>query len=111
MQESQALCEGNSLAAESEDQSAVEVPGLLTVALLLLRSTEPRAQTQQLLHSTWALPESGVEPASPALAGRFTTEPPGKSNDNSLESNFTDAWKRREFFLLDSLRITKENNS
>ena len=33
----------------------------------------------QLLHGTWHLPESGIEPASPALAGGFvTTESPGK---------------------------------
>ena len=32
-----------------------------------------------LLHGVWGLPRSGVEPKSPALAGRvFTTEPPGK---------------------------------
>ena len=32
-----------------------------------------------LLHGIWDLPESGIEPVSPALAGRlFTTEPPGK---------------------------------
>ena len=33
----------------------------------------------QSLHGMWGLPESGVEPASPALAGGFfTMEPPGK---------------------------------
>ena len=33
----------------------------------------------QLLHSMWDLPGPGVEPMSPALAGRFfTTQPPGK---------------------------------
>ena len=32
-----------------------------------------------LLHGTWDLPGPGIEPVSPALAGRvFTTEPPGK---------------------------------
>ena len=32
-----------------------------------------------LLHGIRDLPKSGVEPVSPALAGRlFTTEPPGK---------------------------------
>ena len=32
-----------------------------------------------LLHGTWDLPGSGIEPVSPALAGGFfTTEPPGK---------------------------------
>ena len=34
----------------------------------------------QLLRSTWDLPGPGLEPVSPALAGRFlTTAPPGKS--------------------------------
>ena len=33
----------------------------------------------QLLHGMWDLPGPGLEPASPALAGRFsTTVPPGK---------------------------------
>ena len=33
----------------------------------------------QLLHSMWDLPRPGLEPMSPALAGRFsTTAPPGK---------------------------------
>ena len=32
-----------------------------------------------LLRGMWDLPGSGIEPVSPALAGRFfTTEPPGK---------------------------------
>ena len=32
-----------------------------------------------VLHSTWGLPRSRIEPVSPALAGGFfTTEPPGK---------------------------------
>ena len=32
-----------------------------------------------LLHGMWAFPGLGIEPMSPALAGRFfTTEPPGK---------------------------------
>ena len=34
----------------------------------------------QLLHGMWDLPGPGLEPLSPALAGRFfTTAPPGKS--------------------------------
>ena len=33
----------------------------------------------ELLHGTWDLPGSGMEPVSPASAGGFfTTEPPGK---------------------------------
>ena len=35
----------------------------------------------QLLHSMWDLPRPGLEPVSPALAGRLsTTAPPGKPN-------------------------------
>ena len=35
----------------------------------------------QLLRGMWDLPRPGLEPVSPALAGRFsTTEPPGKPN-------------------------------
>ena len=41
-----------------------------------LRNRRARAS---LLHTTWDLPGSGIEPLSPALAGEFfTTEPPGK---------------------------------
>ena len=36
----------------------------------------------QLLRGMWDLPGPGLEPVSPALAGRFlTTAPPGKSQD------------------------------
>ena len=38
-----------------------------------------RGPLAQLLHGTWDLPGLGIEPMSPALAGRFlTTEPTGK---------------------------------
>ena len=37
----------------------------------------------QLLHGMWDLPRPGLEPVSPALAGRFsTTAPPGKPQHN-----------------------------
>ena len=48
--------------------------------LLLLRgrALEPVG----LLQNMWDLPETGIEPISPASAGRFlTTGPPGKSKD------------------------------
>ena len=54
--------------------------GMFTQALQLWGS---RAQAQidagaWLLHGMWDFPGSGIEPASPALAGEFcTTEPPG----------------------------------
>ena len=45
---------------------------------LRLSSCGSRAQ---LLHGMWDLPRPGLEPVSPALAGRFsTTAPPGKPN-------------------------------
>ena len=48
------------------------------------RALEPRLSScgawAQLLHGMWVLPGPGLEPVSPALAGRFlTTAPPGKS--------------------------------
>ena len=58
----------------------------LTIAASLV--AEHRLQTRrrsncgsraQLLHDMWDLPRPGLEPVSPALAGRFsTTAPPGK---------------------------------
>ena len=58
----------------------------LTIAASL--AAEHRLQTRrlsscgaqaQLLHGTWDLPRPGLEPVSPALAGRLsTTAPPGK---------------------------------
>ena len=60
----------------------------LTIATSLV--AEHRLQTRrlsscgsqaQLLRSMWDLPRPGLEPVSPALAGRFsTTAPPGKSS-------------------------------
>ena len=64
----------------------ITVRGPLTVAASLV--AEHRLQTRrlsscgsraQLLRSMWDLPRPGLEPMSPALAGRFsTTAPPGK---------------------------------
>ena len=64
----------------------IAVRGLLTIAASLV--AEHRLQTRrlsscgsraQLLRSMWDLPRPGLEPVSPALAGRFsTTAPPGK---------------------------------
>ena len=64
----------------------IAVHGPLTVAASLV--AEHRLQTRrlsnggsraQLLRGTWDLPRPGLEPVSPALAGRFsTTAPPGK---------------------------------
>ena len=62
------------------------VRGPLTVMASLV--AEHRLQTRrrsscgsraQLLRGMWDLPRPGLEPVSPALAGRFsTTAPPGK---------------------------------
>ena len=64
----------------------IAVRGPLTVTASLV--AEHRLQTRklsscgsraQLLHGMWDLPRPGLEPVSPALAGRFsTTSPPGK---------------------------------
>ena len=64
----------------------IAVRGPLTVAASVV--AEHRLQTRrlsncgsraQLLRGMWDLPRTGPEPASPALAGRFsTTAPPGK---------------------------------
>ena len=64
----------------------ITVHGPLTIAASLV--AEHRLQTRRLsncgsqahlLHGMWDLPRPGLEPVSPALAGRFpTTAPPGK---------------------------------
>ena len=64
----------------------IAVRGPLTIAASLV--AEHRLQTRrlsncgsraQLLRGMWDLPGPGLEPVSPALAGRFsTTAPPGK---------------------------------
>ena len=71
----------------------IAVCGPLTIAASLV--AEHRLQTRrlsscgswaQLLHGMWNLPGPGLEPVSPALAGRFaTTAPSGKPlNDFEL---------------------------
>ena len=65
---------------------SIAVHGPLTIAAPLV--AEHRLQTRrlsscgsraQLLHGMWDPPRPGLEPVSPALAGRFsTTAPPGK---------------------------------
>ena len=66
----------------------IAVRGPLTIAASPV--AEHRLQTRrlsncgsraQLLRGMWDLPRPGLEPVSPALAGRFsTTAPPGKPN-------------------------------
>ena len=67
----------------------IAVRGPLTIAASLV--AEHRLQTRrfsncgsraQLLRGMWDLPRPGLEPVSPALAGRFsTTAPPGKPSN------------------------------
>ena len=52
----------------------------------------------QLLHGMWDLPGPGLEPVSPALAGRFlTTVPPGKSQESFFVSLFSPNFIPRAF--------------
>ena len=69
----------------------IAVRGPLTIVASLV--AEHRLQTRRLsncgsraesLRGMWDPPRPGLEPVSPALAGRFsTTEPPGKPGDIS----------------------------
>ena len=54
----------------------------------------------QLLSGMWDLPQPGVKPVSPALAGRFfTTEPPGKPQKSPfLIATPLDIFKQRAIF-------------
>ena len=85
----------------------IVVRGPLTVMASLV--AEHRLQTHrvsscgswaQLLRSMWDLPRPGLEPVSPALAGRFsTTVPPGKPPFRSLiHSEFIFVFGVRECF-------------
>ena len=70
----------------------IAVRGPLIIAASLVE--EHRLQTRrlsncgsraQLLRGMWDLPRPGIEPVSPALAGRFlTTAPPGKPQHSYL---------------------------
>ena len=89
----------------------IAVRGPLTAAASLV--VEHRLQKRrlsncgsraQLLRGTWDPPRPGLEPVSPALAGRFsTTVPPGKPlqvNLNSVTMNDTttlNARRRKDF--------------
>ena len=75
----------------------IAVRGPLTIAASLV--VEHRLQTcrlsncgsrAQLLRGMWDLPRPGLEPVSPALAGRFlTTAPPGKPSCISFDIHFS----------------------
>ena len=81
----------------------IVVRGPLTIAASLV--AEHRLQTEcrlsscgsraQLLHGMWDLPRPGLEPVSPALAGRFsTTAPPGKPLSESYKRTQNNLWYR-----------------
>ena len=86
---------GLSPVAASGGHSSSRCAGLFTIAASLV--AEHRLQTcrlsscgsrDSLLHGMWDLPRPGLEPVSPALAGRFsTTAPPGKPEFWLLEGN------------------------
>ena len=73
----------------------IAVRGPLTVAASLV--AEHRLQTRRLsncgsraqpLRGMWDLPRPGLEPVSPALAGRLsTTAPPGKPRKCAFKTN------------------------
>ena len=85
------------------------VRGPLTIAASLV--AEHRLQTRrlsscgsraQLLLGMWDLPRPGLEPVSPALAGRFsTTAPPGKP----LPKSYVEFISRNYIFLNVILRL------
>ena len=74
----------------------IAVRGPLTIAASLV--AEHRLQMRrlsncgswaQLLHGMWDPPRPGLEPVSPALAGRFsTTAPPGKPSSFSFKQHY-----------------------
>ena len=87
----------------------ITVHGPLTIAASLV--AEHRLQTRrltscgsraQLLRGMWDLPRPGLEPMSPALAGRFsTTAPPGKPTSFLLLTFFWYTYNRvLKFFIL-----------
>ena len=73
----------------------IVVRGPLTLAAsppaehrLQRRRLSSRGSRTQLLCGTWDPPRPGIEPVSPALAGRFsTTAPPGKPPRNCFYKN------------------------
>ena len=83
----------------------IAVRGPLTIAASLV--AEHRLQScrlsscgsrAQLLRSMWDLPRPGLEPVSPALAGRLsTTAPPGKPLNGKLLNHKSNMYHARNF--------------
>ena len=73
----------------------IAVRGPLTIAASLvaehrlqMRRLSSCGSRAQLLRGMWDLPRPGLEPVSPALAGRFsTTAPPGKPHPHLLNTS------------------------
>ena len=85
----------------------IAVRGPLTIAASLV--AEHRLQTRrlsscgsraQLLRGMWDLPRPGLEPVSPALAGRFsTTAPPEKPQDSFFYAMLSFSLKKKKKLL------------
>ena len=85
----------------------IAVRGPLTIAASLV--AEHRLQSRRLsscgtrsllLRGMWDLPGPGIEPVSPALAGRFsTTAPPGKSGASFFFFFFFNNFSKIYFYL------------
>ena len=70
--------------------SAVQQMGSVVVAYRSRVWVQQCAARAQLLLSMWDLPRPGIEPMSPALAGRFlSTEPPQKPSKSSQSKSFS----------------------
>ena len=89
----------------------IAVHGPLTIAAslvaehrLLTRKLSNCGSRAQLLRGMWDPPRPGLEPASPALAGRFsTTAPPGKPNLIDFNVRFPEldfCWKHAQLSFL-----------
>ena len=99
---------GLSPAVASGGHSSSRCAGLLTIAASPV--AEHRLQTHrlsscgsraELLRGMWDLPRPGLEPMSPALAGRLsTTAPPGKPPQSGFEQD-----EMRERMAFDGLPV------
>ena len=87
--------QGLSLVVASRGHSSSQCAGLSLSRPLLLQSTGSRrthsncGSRAQLFRGMWDLPRPGLEPMSPALAGRLsTTAPPGKPSTEFFNVDF-----------------------
>ena len=105
------------LVAESRGYSLMWCAGFSSQWPLLLQSTGSRAcglsscgswaldqrlnccgAGARLLRSMWDLPGSRIKPVSPALAGKFASEPPGKSLEKVVfVVSYSHHWRGRDF--------------